>query len=372
MTTKTQKKHIIHILLLLFCLTTIALAEFLLHRRFIFLWDDLWYSTNLVTNQPLHSLRDIWTSQCWHFMNWGGRNITHGLLQFIIMQGELFADILNLIVTFTLSYLICKLADTKSLLLFCISFFSLFTLNADIKLSMFWQSGSANYLYSTNWILLFLIVYLRELKESNARPLRLITLWILPLGLITGWSTENMGPACFISSLLTVLYHQFYLKKKTPFWMWEGVIFSFLGSILVIVAPGNFIRSSNIAPMPLGELLYERFFMMLMAGMSFLFPTLICLTIFLFLYLQTGNRLLPYQIILFITAVLAYGAMILSPTFPARATFGIMSLCIVLIISFIKAILTNKPQYKSGILIYSLCLWLLGIYNLISCIILPI
>ena len=138
MITDKKKQRIILIFFLLFCLITEAYLEYLLHKRFIFLWDDVWYSTNLVTNQPLSNLYDIWESQKWHYFNWGGRNITHGLLQFILFQGELFANILNLIVTFTLSYFICKLAGAKSLLLYSISFFALIALNTDIKLSMFW------------------------------------------------------------------------------------------------------------------------------------------------------------------------------------------------------------------------------------------
>lgn len=372
MTNKQKSYNRIIFLTLLFCLITGTFLEFLLHRRFVFMWDDLWYSTNLVTGQPLSNLHDIWESQQWHYLNWGGRSITHALLQFIILQGELFADILNLIVTFSLSYFICKLADTKSLLIYNIAFFSLVAFNTDTKQSMFWQSGSTNYLYSTNWILLFLLIYVNQIRVPEKYTSKLLTFLIIPLGLITGWSTENMGPACFLAALLTTLCLIYHSKEKAPLWMWAGIVSSFIGSIFVIVAPGNFVRSTHITTLSFGEILYERLFMLLMAGVSYLFPTLLCLIMFLFLYLYTGNQVQPFQIILLITAVLAYGAMLLSPTFPARASFGIMSLCIVVICSFIKGIIAKSPNYRNGIFIFSLCLWLLGIYNLISCILLPI
>lgn len=58
--------------------------------------DDEWYGTNLVTNQPLRGLSDIIESQIWHFRNWGGRCMTHGILQLTLMSGEFMADMLNM------------------------------------------------------------------------------------------------------------------------------------------------------------------------------------------------------------------------------------------------------------------------------------
>lgn len=191
MKSKTDKIIIIYLLIF-------VVLECAVHRKVVFMMDDFWYATNLVTGEPLSGIKDVLQSQAWHFMNWGGRNISHGVLQLLLMSDELCADILNIIVTFTLSYLICELADAKKVMYFCAVFFMLISLNGDVKLSMFWQAGSANYLYCTNWILLFIIIYLRQVKKPDAPALRGIVFWILPLGLISGWSNENMGPASFV------------------------------------------------------------------------------------------------------------------------------------------------------------------------------
>ena len=66
----------------------LAVAEWFGHRRITFMMDDEWYGTNLVTNQPLRGLSDIIESQIWHFRNWGGRCMTHGILQLTLMSGE--------------------------------------------------------------------------------------------------------------------------------------------------------------------------------------------------------------------------------------------------------------------------------------------
>lgn len=368
---KKNPKTIFGILLLL-CIFIEAFFEFKFHRRFTFLWDDTWYATDLVTGTPVQSIGDIIKAQYWHYFNWGGRTVNHGVLQFVLMQGELFADVLNIIITFLLSYIICKLANAKSLFTYCIAFISLISFNTDIKLSMFWQSGSVNYLYSSVWIFAFLLVYVRQIKKPEAKSLPLAFLWMFPLGLITGWSNENMGPASFLAASLAIFYFIKKLRKKAPLWMWTGMFSSLIGSVLLILAPGNFIRNTHVEEMTLLETLYDRFDMMLMAGMSYLFPSILFTLLLMFLYYRTGNRLTAYQILILCTAVLAYGGMVLSPTFPNRATFGIMALCIALVCSFIEGILEKDERYLKYIFAFAVLNWAFGIYTLYACLKLPL
>lgn len=368
---KKNPKTIFGIILLL-CICIEAFFAFKFHRRFVFLWDDTWYMTDLVTGTPVQSIGDILKAQYWHYFNWGGRVVNHGVLQFVLMHGEMFADVLNIIVTFLISRLICKLADVKSLFIYCFAFIALFAFNTDIKLSMFWQSGAVNYLYSAVWIFAFMLIYVRQVRTPDAKPLPLSFLWMIPLGLITGWSNENMGPASFLTALMVIVYFMKFLHRKAPLWMWTGMVSSLVGSVLLILAPGNFIRNTHVEEMTLLETLYDRFDMMLMAGMSFLFPSILFTLIFLFLYYKTGNRLQPYQIIIILTAVLAYGGMALSPTFPNRAAFGIMGLCIALVCSFIKGILDKDKRYLKYIFLFAIFSWVFGVYTIYACLKLPL
>ena len=368
---KKLKQNNIIAPILLICVLIEAWTEFLLHKRFIFLWDDLWYSIHLITEEPLTGFMDILEGQYWHYFNWGGRIVNHTVLQLTTMGGELFADILNMIVTFLLCFLICEIAGTKTFKYYCISFFLLISLNTDIKLSMFWQSGSANYLYSSTWILLFLLFYLRYVKNPDKKKIPGLSLLMLFLGLITGWSNENMGPACAVTAFMIIFYCHKFLKKKAPLWMWTGAITSLIGSILLIVAPGNFVRKAHVEELTIWETIYDRFFSMLAGGFSFLFPTILCLALCLFLYLKIGNTLKPWQIIVIITSVLAYGAMILSPTFPNRAAFGVMVLGIILILSLLSEIETKNSHYKKYIFLFAISMWLIGMLILKAALNLP-
>ena len=84
----------------------LAVMEWLGHRRIPFMMDDLWYATNLATDRPLQGLGDVMESQVWHFLNWGGRCVTHGILQLTLMCGELGADMLNMIATLVLGWMV--------------------------------------------------------------------------------------------------------------------------------------------------------------------------------------------------------------------------------------------------------------------------
>ena len=80
-----------------------------------FMMDDLWYADKLISNEgpsgiPITSFKDIIESQIWHFNNWGGRSITHGLLQILLQLGEPAADILNVAAALALAYVMCLVA----------------------------------------------------------------------------------------------------------------------------------------------------------------------------------------------------------------------------------------------------------------------
>lgn len=348
-------------------LFVLFIIQFVTHRFTPFMMDDFWYSTNLATGEPLDSFMDIIEGQIWHYLNWGGRSITHGILQLTLMSGEFAADIINMSMTLLLSYMICILCNKRDLFTFGCAAVLTVSLNANVQYSMVWQAGVVNYVYSTVWILAFLRQYLRALEQPQAPALPLCTWWMIPLGLITGWSNENMGPACFAGTVMVMIYVVHNLKEKLPLWMLTGSISSLLGSILVILAPGNFVRSATIAPMSLGETLYARLFSMLRAGTDYLFPSVLFMTVLILIYtFGMKQKLIITDYLLLAIAVLSYGAMALSPHYPDRATFGTMVLCIILILRLINRILILKPLGRKAIYAGMASLWLFALLTFLN------
>lgn len=359
-----RRRYVLRQLGVLAGIVILAAAMWTSQRSVPFMMDDLWYSTNLATGQPLQRSADILESQVWHFLNWGGRCITHGLLQIVLMQGEAAADVLNVIVFFLLGWLVCIITKQKKpfWLLFILSL--IVALNPNVKMSMLWQSGTVNYVYSSAWILLFLWPYFRHLENPEQKALPLAALWVIPLGLLTGWSNENMGPACFVVITGEILYLA-KRKQPVPLWMSGGAVTCFAGSVMVVAAPGNFVRSAAIEKKALGYMLYDRFYSMLRAGVDFLFPAAVLLTVVLLIRIVgCSGRLRPVQWMMLALAVLSYGAMVLSPHYPDRAVFGTMVVCIGLTVSVLKDILAQKERMKGWIEAAAFSYWCYAVFLL--------
>ncbi len=334
-------------------LTVVLFLIYYINRQVLFVRDDIWYSTNLVTGEPLKSIADVIESQIWHYNNWGGRSVAHFFLQLILMGGEIFADILNVIATFALAYMICVMADAKSLWGVLVAIAMLIGLNGDFINTMFWQSGALNYLYLTIFILFYLWCYLREDLDKRLYG---INIWILPLGLIVGWSNENMGPMAWILSLIVIIC-RIIKKEKIKIWMILGNISCLIGSVLVVAAPGNFIRSEEVAAVETKGNLWQ-IFLRCYSECSILFQVLFYAVVILvilgviakvFLQIDFGKR----NWLLIFGAILSWGAMILSPHYPVRATFGTLVLLICVIISMLKKMLDKEKKSRYVIIALS-------------------
>ncbi len=340
------------------------LMMYLTHRAVPFMMDDLWYLTKLSSEMPISSLSDIWESQVWHYFNWGGRSITHSILQVILLAGERVADVLNIVATLLLAWLMCVMAGEKKLFSFFAALGMLLGLNANWKMSMFWQAGAANYLYITVFVLLFLYCYLRE--DDNNKGLPGITFWIVPLGVIAGWSNENMGPAIWVISLLIILLAKKDQKKIKP-WMILGNLASLVGSVLMILAPGNFVRGARVASNEFGTLwkLFLHCYAESKAALEYLFPTLLVLACLLVISKGILKvNITRKNILLLLCALLSWGAMVLSPHYPDRATFGTMVLLICVILSLIKDIVRERKDVAMMMWGISALIWLRGMFFL--------
>lgn len=343
-------------------IAVLLLVELALHWQIPFMMDDLWYSTNLATGEALQGIGDIIESQIWHFLNWGGRCMTHAALQVTLMWPQHLVDVLNLGMTVLLGRMICVLGGCRRPMWFLAASSLLVTLNANVKMSMFWQAGAVNYVYSAIWIFVFLWAYIRQMERPEASSLPLANLWMLPIGLLAGWSNENMGPVCFLTAVAAIVYIGRGKRGRLRAWMWEGAVASLVGSVLVIAAPGNFSRSSVIEYEGLAALLGERLLSMMRAGTKYLFPSavLVVLSFLLYVVYAKGKTRIG-QWMLLAVAILSFGAMVLSPHYPDRATFGTMAVCIALSLSLLSDALKLRPELRpymvaagGGVWVYAL------------------
>lgn len=119
--------------------------------------------------------------------------------------------------------------------------------------------------------------------------------------------------------------------QKAPVWMYLGNISCLAGTILMIAAPGNFVRSGETGEEAYSLLwrMYLRCYAEAKGVMEYLFPALL-LTVFALIVCKgiLKENLGRNTVLLLLGALLSWGAMILSPHYPDRSAFGTMTLLI--------------------------------------------
>ncbi len=333
-TSKCKKQNIIGWIAVILCFLVIAAANYIT----VFVTDDIWYGTNLVTGEKIASVSDIVQSQIWHYMNWGGRTVAHTMLQFMLWGGRVFADICNVVCCAFLSYLMCRYAKAVTFKNVLLAIGIMFAINTQWFDTMLWQSGAANYLYTTTLIMLFVLAYLSHMKtEIDPKKNIWYDIFMIPLGLIAGWTNENMGPAIFILSITVVIY-RYRNHFKVPLWMWLGSVFSLIGSAIMILAPGNSVRSAENAKeavegfLPwLWNTFLDRYTTIGVPTFDFQWKIIFLLLFTLILCRAVCIKLEAEDKVMLFTALLSYLAMWVTPHYPARATFGTIILvgCVV-------------------------------------------
>ncbi|MDR1809696.1 MAG: DUF6056 family protein, partial [Prevotella sp.] len=315
--------------------------------------DDWMYSFTFPDRQPIESFGDILKSQYWHYFEWGGRSVGHTIAQTLLWLGEGWGDILNSLAFSVFVFVIYALANKHTgrpqpalpvLIFLLLWFIQRHYLNECV----FWFTGSANYLWCSLLMLLFLTpvcsYYLRPADKRNP------AVWSVALflsGIVAGWTNENMSISLiFFLVVLFVLLK--YENRKIPVWAKWGFTGLAIGCALLLAAPGNYVRFNSVAdqytPFKLSELqrlIYEFTKFGLLASVIYL------LVLGYFIksknYSTGEKQALRLSLLFFATAITAWFAMLSSPRFPPRAWFGITSFAIVAISLLYARIDRDKP-----------------------------
>ena len=341
--------------------------------------DDEWYSTVLSSDAPLTSLRDIVQAQLWHYLNWGGRTVAYTIAQLIFLTlNEPLADALNTGMILLLAWMLNAIMCIRKEHIFPFTTLTmgfLHGLNANWKMSMYWQTGACNYLYTTVLILAFLWIYLRALQtrddmtRGQMLPTRLLqAVAVFILGLLCGWTNENMGPAVWVLTL-AIIFLQKRAKAPVPLWMIPGNAGCLIGSALMILAPGNGVRSAEVTSSNYGTLwqVFLRMYGVCKGAWDYLFPVILvtALALFINLCLLKGTLHVRERILLS-GALLSWGAMLLSPHYPDRAAFGTLCFLLCILLSQTQSILLtlNDKRHRLFLAGIGVFIWLRGMYVL--------
>lgn len=194
--------------------------------------DDFAYSYVFGGSGRVNDLCDVFYSQVNHYQSTNGRFWTHGLVQSLLICDKTVFNVMNVFVYALCTYMmVCvSCSDKKGRLpIWCITLWSFWILMPHPGSSMFWLTGSINYLWvSCINVLFFYVVFFMHVKWRYA---------FIPLGIIAGNAHEGFS----IGLCVMLFYLAIKLKKRDRlFYVLLGSYF--LGTFTNIVAPGNYIR----------------------------------------------------------------------------------------------------------------------------------
>lgn len=219
-----------------------ALLVFYMQRRFAFLRLDIDYMVNLKTGEPLSGLGDIFAGVGSVLSGKGGSTLSIGVLQFTLLLGEVFADILNTLVLLGISFLISRAVEAKTsdVFSFAMPFFLLFALNDDWHISYMWQFGVVNFVYPAIPFLIYLGFVMKEVNLNGRKLPRAIEGVGVVCAFLCSWANGSYGAIAFLIALFAMILVSKIVKRRIPFWLLFSALAAFAGSILYIAAPGNF------------------------------------------------------------------------------------------------------------------------------------
>lgn len=305
--------------------------------------DDWGYSLSVDGHTRIQGISDIVQSLYIHYFDWGGRMTAHFIAELLLIFDTQISDVINslIFVVFGLSiYFISNHSRNIQLSLFIGCNLLIWLFQPAFGSTILWLTGSANYLWCTLIIILFLTPYVKQVFTPTNKDNILKNVLFFIGGIIAGWTNENMAVALIVMLAAFIGFYKLYYGK-IPAWAITGFVGAAIGAILMIAAPGNYARMDVV----LNNQYHDQSFISIFtarilstfAGYYYyaLAPTFM-FVIVLCLHASFGKQERKKQTIftsaLFMAgAVIATLAMIGSPIFPGRAAFGINSLIFVAI-----------------------------------------
>lgn len=292
---------------------------------------------------------DIFDYQVWHYFNWGGRTVAHTLAQILLVFPKAVFNILNSFIYTALIYLIylhgCFNKDNKdnSYMLLLIHFILWFIIPV-FGQSFIWLVGSCNYLWTTVIILYFLWLYRRNTLSEKWYNL----LFMFILGLLAGWTNENTSAGLIVILVFSLIINKVETKKfelsKTRLF---GIIGTLAGFIIMICAPGNYIRSAEFKDDTFIIIkIIKRTLDITNNLENIILPLLIVIIILISLKIYHKKKIEKETYTFILGGFAAIYAMVLSPTFPERAWTGAIIFFAIAIVILVYDLDTINRLYK--------------------------
>jgi len=307
--------------------------------------DDFWYGAK-DTNLFLVSIQ--------HYLGWSGRLLTDVTSRVILqypgwlLSGIKAIALVSLIVLIALLPSMILEKNVFSRVNLYLMFVIYWICNPNLGQTTFWTVGASNYLFTSVWIMAYLnLVFF--LFNHNKKWYTYIILMIVAL--FAGLSNENTAPVLVIFSLCMLIFAKYKVKNVIP-WL-IGFGFNLLGSLILLLSPGNKVRIQNLPPdVKTGfsiQNIYDFFTngtaAKLFSNYGFLFLIFVIMVVFLFFKKTISKTVIFWSLTFFLLAILSNFAFVLSPVTMIRSLQGAFVFFLVSL-SFLITELMSTPNSK--------------------------
>ena len=345
------------------CIAISFISIFVYNTLTPYMSDEL-----LFESMNINHMGDVFKETYRLYMQWNGRSVLQTIMNsFLLLPGKGLFNICNSICFVYLMLLIYWNIDGRKkydVVILVLVHVMVWVFGVDFGQTVLWMSGACNYLWGVAIILSMVTFYRYKIANiASIRYPKLLAGGMFFLGLLSGWCNENTSGGGFLLVLFCTAL--FYIQnKKLKIWMVTGIVGMMTGLVMMVVAPGNAIRSSYIQEAHAGVIAYLARFLKINNNIyHYFFGLLILTAVFLvYLYLK-GKKLreMSWSLALIVVCIATSYALLLTKEPMPRAYFGAG---IFLIVACVQAIAyvpkeeislsTVKYVVLMGLLVYML------------------
>lgn len=215
---------------------SLLLLFFIGYVSYLYPWcqDDYTYRFIFLQNNLVNSITDIIESQIIHWHEWGGRFVAHSLVQFFLMFDKIWFSIANTAIYALCCMFIVKYSPKEKILthgLICLT--SLWLMMPSCNGTIFWLTGSFNYLWPSAFTTIFLY-----LITSRNKKFEIIAILLAP---VAGNFHESISAGVTVTLTAYAILSRY---KSINYYI--ALSFYIMGFLSNALAPGNFSRLSAV------------------------------------------------------------------------------------------------------------------------------
>lgn len=192
--------------------------------------DDMSYVFKFGTSERIQNLRDVFVSQAHHYVSWGGRFVSHCAVQSALLFGKEWFNLVNVFTYAVTSWAVVAISGKgRNMWYWLMAVMSLWVMMPHSGSTMFWLTGTFNYLLPSCLSALFLCCLFSQ------------SIWVKRMALGIGLVAGN-GHECISIGLTVALVLYVIIASKQDKMFYAGVLCYLIGTISNVMAPGNFQR----------------------------------------------------------------------------------------------------------------------------------